>query len=279
MREVIALACMMECEDMIKLPDNCYEVDLDAESHDAKWNAAYELAYTVDIGVDDPDNDRMVCLVRNFNGSPVGAVWGPAVQNTYEFHIAVHPDYQGKGIGRYLLDVTLREYQRELYQNPQLKAEVFVINADLRDALYRRGFYVEHESFDTPGELGVQMTEAKSLSQFMWLAKDRDELKYKIAIRAGAEQAGVLAPQFEEAVLQWISGKPGTPPDKVVMSGGLEMINALPLMENDKHFLWSQHQLHARYPISYSNRDQMISKRMEDAPASPVPELSKRRMA
>lgn len=249
---------------MTTLPPYCYAVDLANADREQVWEDFYTLAYAVDIGVDDPETDRAICLLRNAEGKPIGGVWGPPVEETYGFHIAVMPEYQGKGLARCLLDVMIADYCQVKLDHPEVRAEVYVINETLRDALYRRGFYVTDEFFDEPQELAAYMSEVDTLTPFIQDAKSRNAVKYQQALQTGAEIAGVAKADFEQVLLDWSSQPAGVVPSPPLppayLNAALNTIAALPLQENEQHLLWAQCQRHITKPVPYAQRESIKPK-------------------
>lgn len=114
-----------------------YDEDSDfLEALDHSEALAKEAGLYISLGKD------LACGVCTDNGELVACVWTEADEASYHFDIAVKPEFQGRGLGRYLLDTHLNvPYDiEEVY--PECKPVVEVINLPLAHAIARRGFAV-----------------------------------------------------------------------------------------------------------------------------------------
>lgn len=127
---------------MTALPEGyqlVYPYDVDSEFLGALDNSeavAKEAGLYVSSGKD------LACGICTDDGELVACVWTEANDEHYHFDIAVKPEFQGHGLGRYLLDTHLNvPYDiEEVY--PECKPLIEVINLQLAHAISRRGFAV-----------------------------------------------------------------------------------------------------------------------------------------
>lgn len=228
------------------LPDFCYEADLASLDKESLWAHVETLAYTVDIGVNDPDSDRVTALIMSYQGQPVGAVWGAPITDSYDFHIAVHPLYQGKGIGTYLLDVMEREFRKAKIENPLLQMDAAVINPLLRDSLMSRGFYVKEEFMEARDEYLYMMTDASSLSPFYETAKARNLIKCKSAFHEASMKHHVNTEYLKSEFESWVKAPLGSQVKQEVEPAFHDIILHLPFIDNDRAFVLAQYRKQSR---------------------------------
>lgn len=227
---------------MSTLPEYCYEAEIESFDKDTLWGHIEELAYTVDIGVNDPDEDRVTSLIMSYQGQPIGAVWGAPITDTYDFHIAVHPLHQGKGVGGYLLDRMEREFRKAKIENPMLKMDAAVINPRLRDHLMSRGFYVKEEFMESRDEFLYMMTDASTLYPFYEKAKERNLVKCKSIFHEVSVKHNISKDSLKSAFEDWVNAPIGKPAENGLSQAFFDIIAAIPLVENDRAFMLAQHQ-------------------------------------
>jgi GNAT superfamily N-acetyltransferase len=201
-----------------------------------------DLAYTVDIGISDPDNEKIISLLVDEQDNPIGGIWrAPEIRNnTYDFNIAVMPKYQGEGVSRLLLDSMMEDFSTLKEQQPELKMSVYVINPHLRDMLYRRGLYVHKDLRDRPGENSVVMSPCEDFSVFLKNAINTDPTAYNQAIAFAANQQGMDTDDWIAFTSDWSGGMQHKSEVNFPVLGMQTFIHALPLNELDKRFLWEQ---------------------------------------
>jgi GNAT superfamily N-acetyltransferase len=86
-------------------------------------------------------SDREIdSVILNENNDVVAAAWTSWDGENYEFDIVVSKDFQGKGIGSYLIDnyAEIPEFYKEI--NPDATMNIHVVNEKLKNILTNKGF-------------------------------------------------------------------------------------------------------------------------------------------
>lgn len=239
-------------------PAHVYRVDLDEVDNDWAWSKVDDLAYEVGIGVGDPDADTIIALLCDHHGRAVAGAWRTPDPNKYNFNIAVSDAAQGHGLGRQVLELVLLDFEHQKVQFPKMIADIHVINPQLRDTLYRRGFAVTSEDLSRPKELSVKMTQAHSIIPFLREAMARNGAQCKAALNHAANNVGVPADDVAVAIENWAAQPLGTPAPAVWHDVFREVLIGLPLPENEAHFIWAQLELSKTNPLSFYHREQWL---------------------
>ena len=104
---------------------------------------AYQMAKKHGISV---LSDKDIYVVAISNNEVVGALWTSWQSEEFSFDVVVREDFQGKGIGKRLVDIAIDTYNqdKEAYEEPVMKA--YVVNKDkMVPMLLKKGFKVEKE--------------------------------------------------------------------------------------------------------------------------------------
>lgn len=89
----------------------------------------------------------LTAIALNADGKVVGAAWTATSHDSYEFDVAVLPEFQGQGVGRKLLDVVIKPPFD--YEDQELDLTQRVVSPIMYKALVARGFnVVEARVFD-----------------------------------------------------------------------------------------------------------------------------------
>jgi hypothetical protein len=216
--------------------------ETNVQEHQIAIGKIEDLAYTVDIGISNPDNEKIISLLVDEQDNPIGGIWRSVefLNNIYDFNIAVMPKHQGEGVSGLLLQSMMNEFNALKEQNPDLQMSVYVINPHLRDMLYRRGLYVHKDLRDRPGEDSVAMSQCKDFSVFLKNAIKTDPSAYSQAIQLAADKQGVDSEDWIAFTSDWSDGIQNKPEANFPVLGMQAFIRALPLNELDKRFLWEQ---------------------------------------
>jgi GNAT superfamily N-acetyltransferase len=104
-------------------------------------DAAYKMAKKHGISVlSDKD---IFCIVKD-GDDVVGGLWNVFMSGEYSFDIVVRDDYQGKGLGKKLVDIAIQEYNesKQAYGDDAI-IRVDVVNKTMEKILLNKGFEVE----------------------------------------------------------------------------------------------------------------------------------------
>ena len=107
---------------------------------------AYKMAKKYDIGV---LSDKEIHTVAISNDEVVGALWTSWLSGEFSFDVVVRDDFQGKGVGKRLVDIAIDTYNqdKEAFDEPIMKA--YVVNKQIMvPLLLKKGFKVEKEYSD-----------------------------------------------------------------------------------------------------------------------------------
>jgi GNAT superfamily N-acetyltransferase len=120
-----------------------YVYDEEIDSDDA--DIAYKIAKKHGISVlSDKD---LFCIVKD-GEEVIGGLWHVFMSGEYSFDVVVRDDYQGKGIGKKLVDIAIREYNetKEAYGDDTI-IRADVVNQDVMiPLLLKKGFEIESKS-------------------------------------------------------------------------------------------------------------------------------------
>lgn len=97
---------------------------------------AYDLARRSEISI---LSDKEPVLVAVGHSKVVGALFTSLMSNSYSFDVVVDPEYQGRGIGRELIDAGISEYSNLKAEMPEITMDLDVVNPTLQEAFRRRG--------------------------------------------------------------------------------------------------------------------------------------------
>ena len=128
----------------------------DYDNNENYSNQAWELAQNSSINVLS-DKDLLDYYVLPNEDKVVGAVFSSWDNGEYSFDVVVDDAYQNQGIGSYLTDIAIGEFDsyKEAYENAYINVEV--VNPYMKKILENKGFGVSEE---TP--IGVNMTRIAS---------------------------------------------------------------------------------------------------------------------
>ncbi len=101
---------------------------------------AYELAGQSTVNI---LRDKELNLVAVENGRVIGALFTSLVAESYSFDVVIAPEFQGKGIGRELIDAGMMEFQQLQGDMPEIEMNLDVTNPMLQDVLKRRGLGIK----------------------------------------------------------------------------------------------------------------------------------------
>lgn len=104
---------------------------------------AYQMAKKHGISV--LSDKEIFCIVKD-GDEVVGALWTAWNYDEFSFDVVVREDFQGKGVGKKLVDIAISEYNEsnEAYDRGEgtiIRADV--INPKMEQLLLKKGFEVE----------------------------------------------------------------------------------------------------------------------------------------
>ena len=105
---------------------------------------SYKMAKKHGISV--LSDKEIFCIVKD-GDEVVGALWNVFMSGEYSFDIVIRDDYQGKGIGKKLVDIAIREYNetKEVYGDDTI-IRADVINQEVMvPLLLKKGFEIENK--------------------------------------------------------------------------------------------------------------------------------------
>jgi len=102
---------------------------------------AYKMAKKYDIGV---LSDKEIHTVAILNNEVVGALWTTWLSGEFSFDVVVRDDFQGKGVGKRLVDIAIDTYNqdKEAFDEPIIRA--YVVNPTMEKILLAKGFKEEN---------------------------------------------------------------------------------------------------------------------------------------
>lgn len=226
------------------LPEG-YTLSTHTTPGDSAWQHFENLALDIGIGFDEPTLSMHGALIRNESKEPVAALWTELSYRKpikFGFHVAVSPDQQGKGLGRFLLDWMEHDLAQRRKTDPDLTMQACVINIPLRNALYRRGFVVTKDLRPTDNEEAYFMGDGATPEQMLTSQFLADPIPFDEALNCGAEQLDIPLYEWKERVLAWAKAPHHSTFDDESIEALRESIKALPGCTLEKQFLWQQTQ-------------------------------------
>jgi GNAT superfamily N-acetyltransferase len=102
---------------------------------------AYKMAKKHDIGV---LSDKEIYTVAISNDEVVGALWTSWLSGEFSFDVVVREDFQGKGVGKKLVDIAIDTYNqdKEAYDEDAIM-RIDVVNPKMEKMLLSKGFEIE----------------------------------------------------------------------------------------------------------------------------------------
>lgn len=109
---------------------------------------AYRIGKKHDISI--LSDKEIYCIAKSGN-DVVGAVWTTFMSGEFSFDVVVKEDYQGKGIGKKLVDIAIQEYEssKEAFGDEAI-IRAYVVNPSMEKLLLNKGFEVENRM---PGQV------------------------------------------------------------------------------------------------------------------------------
>lgn len=197
------------------------------------WDDVEVVAFENELGVESLDH-KIAGIAYSSDKKPIGAVWYLHNSSEFQFHIAVSPSHQSKGIGSALLDRVLSEYNVLKSQNNRLEMDVHVINRRLTEALYRRGFHC-YDYLESEDDTYEKMTDAPPTIEFFNEAKETSLIDTIDAIKNGSQQSNIPINEFSVLTNEWF--KSPSKLDEKVAGGLSKTLQSLPLDSHDIHYL------------------------------------------
>lgn len=104
---------------------------------------AYKMAKKYDIGV---LSDKEIYTIAISNNEVVGALWTSWISGEFSFDVVVREDFQGKGVGKRLVDIAIEAYNqdKEAYGD-EVILRAYVVNPTMEKILASKGFEVENK--------------------------------------------------------------------------------------------------------------------------------------
>lgn len=200
------------------------------------WHHVEDIACHTDIGVE-TYNYQIAGILFSKDQEPVGASWYQVHAGEFDYHIAVIPEHQNKTLGSFLLDLVIKEFNKEKENTPSLEMNAFVINTTLARAMYRRGFH-SYDILNKNDEFAYKMTQAPSFSDFLNESQDSSSEKLFSAL----QQDGKSVACYLSEISDFFNSPKEIP--RALADNYLNTINNLPLECQDIDYLATQIHLH-----------------------------------
>lgn len=221
-----------------RIPGHFIDVSgYDKQQREALMDRVEDLAIMGEIGAD--IGDTPVAVYESPEGELIGAGWSSEYNGKIGFHLAVHPEHEGMGLGGEIANRMLSYTSKRLEEDPSLTFTVYVVNPEVMEMLFRRGMYVSLDCRDPdiPSDECVDMSMAPSHLAFFESAMRTSPEKYFDALQKGADTAGVPLENWAETMVNW--GTTKSIPDGTA-DAIRETVMALPLHSLHQHYLWEQ---------------------------------------